>query len=285
MVETRTVDLLSEEDSASSLRIRNESEVQRSYITDRRSALQVQATLVTAIHGKLSPGGAPASLIVTDFSFVPQKPRRFKSVLINYTFESRDPNSDGPEVFAIAPSGYSSIRPTQDIVKLKRSGKLESLKLVNPVETFAPEKDAVVSASGSLWEASESSAEQTILSGTIRLERRDFGSMNTARWVLMENDAKKSGISTFLRTAILLKRDPKKPDETFQATIEIQADVDFASRLRGIFDRVLGTGRDDPVIFNPNEVSNTVFVIDKDNLGSIKLGDVSAAVTAEIPEG
>jgi hypothetical protein len=161
MVESRTVDLFPEEDPTSSFRIRNESAASRSYIIDRKSALQVQVTLVTAIYGELLPNHVPASLIVTDFNFVLQKPRRFKSVLINYTFESQNSDTAGPEVVAIAPNGYSSIQPTQDIVNLKHSGELERLVelehsggLERPVELFATGRDAGVSAHGSLWEVS-----------------------------------------------------------------------------------------------------------------------------------
>jgi hypothetical protein len=125
-----------------------------------------------------------------------------------------------------------------------------------------------------------------MLAGTIRLEKRNFGSENTARWVLIANDAQNSEMPTFLRTAILLKRNPKKPNEIFKATIEIQADIDFASRLGAGIDRLLGTERDDPIFFDPGEASTTV-VVEEDklhNLGSIELDKISAVVTIEIPE-
>jgi hypothetical protein len=126
------------------------------------------------------------------------------------------------------------------------------------VELSAPGRHAEVSASGSLWEVSESS-EQTLLAGTIRLKRRDSGGKNTAKWLLTE-DAQKSEIPTFLRTATLLKRDPKEPDETFQAIVEIKADIVFTFRLRSAIDRVCGTGDDRPTrqkLGHPNFFSIT----------------------------
>lgn len=59
------------------------------------------------IHGRLSPGGDWASLIILDFIFQSQKRKiRIKSARIELSFEEESGQRDkDPEVFAIAPDG------------------------------------------------------------------------------------------------------------------------------------------------------------------------------------
>jgi len=47
------------------------------------------------------------------------------------------------------------------------------------------------------------------LTGLIRLEGRDYGEPNAARWVMMENKKEKTDVPRFFRTAVLLRHEDK----------------------------------------------------------------------------
>jgi hypothetical protein len=271
------IDLFPEGDSTSyhsKPSFRDGFESQRGYITEHRADIQVQAKLVLALHGTLSPDGDPASLIVTDFYFDAPKNRQFKSIQISYKFKGGNPSNSGPELVEISPKGYTSIiRPTR---------KFEALKL--------PERHSAQASEvrGWAWErvsAVESSGEErTVLAGTMRLEGRDFGGKDTARWMIQGSGVEQSGIPTFLRTAIRLKRDPDNARKPFHATIEITADAGSVSRMMlDRVDRLFGrTELGEPIEFDPSEEdTKDVLEINRDNLGSIKLEDLSVVMTTE----
>jgi hypothetical protein len=220
-------------------------EITRDHIIDRGQDLVVQANIVEVIHGKLQPNGDPATLIVTEFFFVSTKPgRRFTSAIITYRFTSVDSAGVGPDVIDIAPKGHFSMHQTKKHVESGRSAQL-SLQgpagPVNPGVTFAMD-----------LKQSYDTKDQITLSGTMRIEGREFGGKDTARWALMENGVQKSGIPTEVRTAILLKRRHDEAEKRFHAVVEVAAGVDLVSSLGNISKKVLGRiPKDDPVIFDP----------------------------------
>jgi hypothetical protein len=274
MSETTSLRIYLDSTGDGSYHVKNDKdEVQRQHLVDRGNALMVQADLVEVVHGRLTPGGDSATLIITDFRFIPTKAsRRFQSAMIIVRFSGAKSGSSDPEVVDIAPRGDFSLQPTQKKVELTRSENLS-----------AQGGGAGVTAGAGLgWELEESYEEdQTTLAGTIRLEGREYGGKNTAKWVLIENQVQKSGLPTLLRTAILLKRRKTnyRAEERFQATIEIKADIDFVSSVEDVIDRVLGrVPKDDPVIFDPlMKPTNTN--IDPDNLGRVDLKNLMACIT------
>jgi len=231
-----------------------------------RDSLVVQAHLVKVIHGTLSPDGDPASLIVTDFKFVSLKAsRRFKSAVISYRFASKNSSSPDPEVRKIAPMGSISIRQSEKpIENLSRSVEvsLESPIPTGGVQvglgaTFSKSTETSMTISGSVnvgasttlgysWDVAEKKdrTSQARVAGIARREQRQDGEENTAVWSLTES-GEKNGIPTFMRAAILLKREN---NDSFQATIEIKATADLAYSLK----RMLGgTPKGHPVNFDP----------------------------------
>ncbi|KAH0545483.1 hypothetical protein FGG08_000484 [Glutinoglossum americanum] len=261
------VDLRPTGDEGSTYHIRNApgGEIQRSHLVDRGSSLVMQGDLVQVLHGVLSPGGAPATLVVVDFNFVSlELSRRFKSATVTLRFtDARSRINQDPEVVGIAPFGHFSMHPTLKREELRRSAGLSA-------------KGGGVAAveAGLGWELTETIETQdcTTLSGAIRLEGRNYGPKDTARWVFMENATQKSGIPTYLRTAILLKR---KDNSQFIATLEVQAKADTVSTVRGLFGRV---PKHDPVIFDPNQAP-TSGDFDLENLGSCALKDFSKVMS------
>ena len=247
-------------------------EVQRPHLIDRGGSLQVLADLSEVVHGRLTPDGEPATIIVTDFEFVPSKTsRRFKTASITLRFESADSSVNDVEVSDIAPRGHYSLNRTTKHVELTRT------------TNASIQGGTVVSANAGFgWELKEAQdiEDQTSLSGTIRLEGRDFGGKNTARWTMSENRAQNSGIPTFLRTVTRLRRRQRKPGPIvcFNAVIEIKCSVDFASAVEENRDRLFGRiHEDDPVIFDPLQRPTTT-EFDGQRLASYDLKAYSAII-------
>jgi hypothetical protein len=228
-----------------------------------RDSLLFQAELVSVVHGTLDPDGAPATLIVTDFKFVSlTKSRRYKSAVISYRFSGRDSSSPDPVVYNIAPEG--------------------SLSLSRSVEgSVAGPSSANVGVNATLgysWDLAETTEKtgQARVAGMKRIEQRNYGQDNTAVWTLVESGDEKSGIPTFLRTAILLRREESKANEPFQAIIEVKATVDLAYSLRRVFS---ATPKDDQVIFDPTKGSIGSGNFDGKKLAKINLKDLSMVMT------
>ncbi|KAF2729241.1 hypothetical protein EJ04DRAFT_568800 [Polyplosphaeria fusca] len=85
-------------------------EVQRRHLVDRGNSLVVQGELAEVVHGKLSPDSDDeATLVVTDFHFVPSKAsRRFKSAAITLRFEAEASADSAVEVVEISPKESKS---------------------------------------------------------------------------------------------------------------------------------------------------------------------------------
>jgi hypothetical protein len=183
------------------------------------------------------------------------------------TSSSSSSKSD-PIVHSIAPNGHFSLSPTTQEVNLTRSADLS-------VRAGAPGNVSL--GGGVKWELKQSSSREahTTLSGTIRLESRDHAK-HTARWSLLENPLQKTGIPTTVRTVVLLKR--CSVQERFQAKVEVEAEVDWVSKLGKMVDKVFGrVERDDPVVFDPGK-KGSVEGIDEEKLGEVDLTALSAVL-------
>jgi hypothetical protein len=144
----------------------------------------------------------------------------------------------GPDIEDIAPRGHLTMRPTNRHVRVKRSASAQ-----------AQGGGGIASVSaGFAWETtiSQEKEDHTTLTGIVRYEARPFGGKNAARWTLLENETRESGIPAFLRTLILLRR---SDSEQFTATVNIETEVDWKSSLTSLFGK---KDKDDPVIFDPD---------------------------------
>lgn len=242
-------------------------QLQRTVLIDRHSPCFVQAHLVTVLHGTLSPGDASmASLLVTEFRFTPLKAnRRIKSARIRMRFEvppaggPSSMDSDQVDVFGFAPSSEYAIMPD---AKTKREGGGLSAELSVGGSAFGL-KGVNFSAS---FEREVRTPELYLagVGGSEWLVRHGGGAAGV-QWHVTENAISQTGIPSFIRTAMLVRR---KYNGQFLGFIEISTDVAGFS-LRGIQSDNL---KDDPVYFDPKlppfgETSQ----FDADNLGSLDL--------------
>jgi hypothetical protein len=89
-------------------------------------------------------------------------------------------------------------------------------------------------------------------------------------------------IPNFLRTAMLLKRDPHNADKSFQTTIQIKERLYLSGMLHDTVDRLLGYTEREPIEFDPREEDTEGIPKDtRDNLRWIDLEALSGVITAE----
>ena len=235
---------------------------QRSNITERKGAIDVRCVGKDVIHGFLKEGEDPATLIVYEFQFDPRKPgRRIISIDAEFAFASRVGGAE-PEVLSIAPKGRQQLVETKQTESTtnSREGKLGAAQ-------FGAEL------AGSLkWEKtiSRETTDATTIVGTIDTKGRNYGAPNAVSWTLLENGSTQTGVPSFFRTAVLLKRED---DGEFESTFQIKVKADMASRLSSLFG---STPKDDPIIYDPTmKPTNKLRKYDTDNLEEINLQDLS----------
>ncbi|KAI5840346.1 hypothetical protein BZA05DRAFT_414122 [Tricharina praecox] len=239
-----SIELYDVGEEGASFRCRNVSidEFQRKQIAqqeDRR--LSAQADLVSVVHGLSND--EPATLIIIDFQFQGSRAggRRFKSATIDLSFSSaaKGPGAyNDPIVRQIAPYGTfalnASLEQTETTVSVSASAEagagIATLGIGTGFErTTTIERQA-----------------NTMLYGRRRIEGRNRGEQNAARWELVENPVDKRGIPHALRTAVLVE---PRTTERFHAWITIKAEVDVLHSLKGFFGRSVV----DPVYFGTAE--------------------------------
>ncbi|KAK4187370.1 hypothetical protein QBC35DRAFT_384997 [Podospora australis] len=182
----------------------------------------VQCDMTKVVHGTIGKHGPPAMLGVFEFVFLPRgATKRFLGAEIEIKF------SEG-QVTKVAPEGKWAT--------LKSTTEREVTHSVNP--SLEVGVDPVKTAVGYTWELKESSQKEgyASVSGTKLLNK------TTAFWGLSENPQAKSGLPSFLRTAVLLQR-TKKPKgtvgaDTFTATIQIRGVVDKLVDIGGQWQRM-----------------------------------------------
>jgi hypothetical protein len=223
-------------------------EEQPDILIDRQvggNSLVLIAEMPDVAHGTLSPEGDPATLIVLKFKFLPNEiDRRFRSAHITVTFLDADANSKdlAPTVQDIAPDGAWSLLPFKKHIEVTTTGSVGGV--------IGPPGITINTGMQYQYKMIEDKDNCAKLFGTTRVLGRTWGPKNAVTWTLLENTDTKSGIPTWLQGAILLKRNPSpdKAGQKFQATVEIEVDVDWKSRVGG---RARKTLVDKLVTFDP----------------------------------
>ncbi|TGO47458.1 hypothetical protein BOTNAR_0524g00050 [Botryotinia narcissicola] len=232
------VTLYPQGEDGSGFRTKNErGKTLRRTLVDRGDTLVMKAIIKNITHGKLKAQDDDyATLLVFEFFFVSLKSSlRFIHATITLMFEDADGNKElNPEVYKIAPEGQ---------IALNKTTTTRSITLgVN-----AGINVGVSGAGGNVgmnWEMKEKRTQDhfTRLSGRKKLLGRDYGPEDSAIWSLEESKDKnkKDGISSFLRTAVLLRR---QDDVPFRFKLKVATDVDFVGELRSM----LGLETRDPI--------------------------------------
>ncbi|CZS79656.1 unnamed protein product [Fusarium graminearum] len=172
---------------------------------------------------------------------------------------------DEPSVYDIAPKGSFGLCRTNFTEEKKKDleaslgaqfGGSASLKAVYGLSNSTVIGDKIT-ISG-----------QTYLDCNIGAEH-DPDACNAVEWNFYENKSQRSGLPTYVRTAILVRRET---DEKFTATFTIRAKVGILTDMESSLKRLLGY-KDDPIVFVPGMKEKTVFDDMTDELHKINLLD------------
>ncbi|KUI72494.1 hypothetical protein VM1G_08016 [Cytospora mali] len=240
----------------------------------RKHGLTVKCDLAQVIHGTFVEGGSPATLIVFQFAFVPRGNRqRFKDAEITIQFSSG-------EVRKMAPDGSWAMMPSETQQELSHS--------------ISPGLEAGLGASkatmGYTWQlkTSQNIKHHSTMAGfkrSLKQAGRVKKTDNTVVWGLNENPRTKSGIPSFVQTAVLLvreKADEEPLGQKFKADITIRGEVDshewVQDRFTSIRKKMSGRGtKGEDILFNPGK--NRGAVDDVTNLSRVHLDTYKQLVT------
>jgi hypothetical protein len=235
---------------------------QRQTITERRSAIDIRCKSREVIHGYFGPESDNfATLLVYDFHFdAAKRARRVAWANVTFKFSSSVPGAPAPEVHAIAPLGrYTLLSTTQE----------ESYTRGGEVKADAGQMGVNIGAT-SKWEktVSRTTTDDTRLVGATVCD--EYGKEVGVNWLLHENNSTKTGVPSFLRTAILLKR---ADNNMFQCAVTIDVEADWKTELTRFFG---SKEKDDPILFDPdlpptNKLRKSGY--NTENLGSINVED------------
>ncbi|GKZ32278.1 hypothetical protein AbraIFM66950_001571 [Aspergillus brasiliensis] len=181
----------------------------------------VQCTRVQACHGRTTPQGYPASLIVLKFLFQSVgSHRRIKSADIVIQFKEEEGSTRQPEILAMEPNGALEIFPSTTSIENSHeisSGLTSGVSPVTPTMNYT-------------WRSKRSRNEvhNGSLVGSMLPRPTSLGHMNTVRWSMCENVETKSGIPSLIQTAVLVQRTGGK---RFSANLKIEGQLDRLGEL------------------------------------------------------
>jgi len=244
--QAHTIQFYSTQDD-SSYHLKNESgETQRSHVIDDLcDGLLLQSNILGVIHGKMSPDGDYATLVVISFEFHGQdQKRRFQQAEIKVRFaDEKRPLQSDPEVYSLWPEGDFSFSESEAAV---------SQTVGTAVNAGGQAPGATLGVTGNWSRTTDTKrTNHASLKGARRIEGREWGKKNVVRLIAYENEEQKTGIPSFISSAILLKRTNK--DQRFTAHVEVKGKAGWryeaAKALRGVMGN---TPETDPVIFDPS---------------------------------
>lgn len=234
--------------------------VQYGYGSDRI----VKGRLVDVIHGRLTPDGAPASLIVSTIKFLGSTPsKRFRSAKITWDFAYADSDGDDfPQVKKVS-------LDDQFVMKTTTVDKTTETIVEAGIQGGGGPAGLSLSTG---WSRAQSVRidDHISLYGSSVYTHKNAGDPNGAKWILEENRSQQSGIPASLTTAVLVTR---KPDKAFIGTIQISAKMGIASAMEDLFGR---KPKVDPVVFDPG-LPPTSAGYDAQNLDDVVLDDIGIA--------
>lgn len=220
-------------------------------------ALSIKCDMTKVVHGTLTKDGAPATLIVLQFAFLPHgNNRRFKEVEITLWFSSG-------KVHSIAPSNQWTTLPSETQQERTHSISPSIEAALGPAKA----------ATAYTWERKETETirgyakvvgEIKALDQPRTLVKRRRN--NGVFWGLYEDKRAQTGLPTLLQTAVLLEREATKEEplgEKFSARIKIHGNVNRRAWLQ---DKWVDAGKwmmgrtrkGKDIVFNPRVSRGTV---------------------------
>ncbi|KAF4457028.1 hypothetical protein F53441_943 [Fusarium austroafricanum] len=234
--------LIGGEDSTTRTENASISDWERHNVIERtRGQIHTRVELLEVTHGTYDDDGEEATLMIFRFRFDPQKnSRRVIRARVEVTFQGKDGNP-APIVEAIAPEERWSVVPTTDSETFTTGGELNLGASGVPFVTAGGSAKLEKTITRDISDA-------TTVTGGRRLSKKNSGPYDVAVWNILENDRRKTGVPDSVTVAILLRREDSEP---FDATVELEADVDW---MTGLERKFLRLPLDDPILFNPQSI-------------------------------
>ncbi|KAL3608822.1 hypothetical protein FPOAC2_03833 [Fusarium poae] len=250
--------------------------------TDREgnaSLMSVIGIMPTVVHGFAD--GVPYTLAIFEWKAEAlRQGLRFKRVSIEMEFSAKGDRGDAeqdakelrqlnfsdnywdPEVMEVAPEGTQF----HNYTKRKVGGK-SNLELGFSA-SFAQFFNA-----GPKWtferDTSRNISDAIQVTGQGFVVGSDRNRSNAVRWIMLENESQRSGVPTYLRTAVLLKRMPND-NGIFHGTVRVETHVSLYEDFKEKMYKYKGQIKtDEPVIFNPKILEQSTF--DPHQLGNVDL--------------
>lgn len=211
------------------------------------SDTQVKGKLMSAVHGTLTPGGRPATLLIFEFDLTAPDGARFKKATVRIIFEDSEGQSEeSPEIHKYSPKGVFAVNKETETSDVTHAIDAGASATPVPAASFNL---------GYHWTLSKKKkkAHAARLNGTADSTRRD-GEETIVLWNIDEDSTTKE-IPTFLRTAVVLRHDPYDPDEgsrKFNVSLEFEGLVEKSGWR-------FGSTRLDEKMHEPMELNPDVF--------------------------
>jgi hypothetical protein len=237
---------------------------ERTTVSEQTGAIDIRCKALCVVHGYYGGNSDDyATLLVYEFSFDAKKrASRVASVNIKFEFSSSVSGGKSPKVEVIAPQGRVSMLVTS---------QEESLTRGVGAELSSGLSGAVTLGGSYKWEktVNRTTMDETRLVGARTCN--SYGKEVGANWVILENDAMKTGVPPYLRAAILLTRED---EEDFECKVAIDAKADWKTNMVRLFG---STDKDEPILYSPSRSTGKKRKTEYDieNLGSLDLGSLA----------
>ncbi|EEU47183.1 uncharacterized protein NECHADRAFT_77385 [Fusarium vanettenii 77-13-4] len=227
--------------------------------------MAVNGSMPIVVHGTTSASSSdPHTLVVFDWHIACRIPgKRFREVHIEVEFTAHADRGDAehraaqhraqggrrsfwdPSVVNLSPMGTSWYHKTPHVVGSTHGFELGVTAGFSPFVSGGPNYS---------WTKTDSGAER--IDAIKVVGDKHFGEglrsqANGARWDLVENEATESGVPSYIRTAVLLKRQPRDNGQ-FLGKVKVRTSVSGLHDLKEAWRKVTGTvPKDDPIVFDP----------------------------------
>jgi hypothetical protein len=268
------IEPLEEGQNPFSLRIKNNGDKQREFITgyDRDEVVITLGQLADVVHGSADPAGlVPCTLAIFDFEIqVRDGGKRFREVQISILFQADSTTKKGvdktyPRVMGMAPRGTYYMLPTKMKTEEKVTAHVNASGNVPIFGSVGADLGYELTTSTEREDCIRVNGQPRIINSA----GMTLNKPNGVEWNLFENTLARGGVPAHIRTAVLLERWPGDGKLGFTARVKVREKVDpVADAVRKVKDIVGLIPRDDPVDFDPTLGPTT------DKIPVVKMGEV-----------
>ncbi|KID81422.1 hypothetical protein MGU_11217 [Metarhizium guizhouense ARSEF 977] len=234
--------------------------------TGSAAQMVINGRLTTVAHGIDTPqSNVPHTLVIFEwFQIRRQLEQRFRSVTI-----------EDPEVCAIAPESTAWYLRTTEEVEQSRNTEVSLSAGYAPYFQSGPKY---------AWQRTEkiNRGDAVQIAGDVAFMGSGRCSLHPdgVRWTMLENASQHSGVSAYLRTAVLLRRRPRD-NGIFLGHVKVRHQVSRTADFRELVSSALGRRpRDDPIIVDPRH-PNLSSGFDLSHLAAVDLNQEHRLLTTE----